>query len=135
MVDELYNGIYKDERVRRRNIETVVRSLTNLAQVSDGGDSDRMPGDYVLRTIIEEENRKAAAGAKPIEATPILKGLAQGALDQQEDWMARLNFRRLKDTLMQGASKGWKTNLHGTNPVPAYAFGAEFGKGPDEGTY
>lgn len=135
MVDELYNGIYKDERVRRRNIETVVRSLTNLAQVSDGGDSDRMPGDYVLRTIIEEENRKAAPGTKLIEATPILKGLAQGALDQQEDWMARLNFRRLKDTLMQGASKGWKTNIHGTNPVPAYAFGSQFGKGPDKATY
>lgn len=135
MVDELYNGIYKDERVRRRNIETVVRSLTNLAQVSDGGDSDRLPGDYVLRTIIEEENRKAAPGTRLIEATPILKGLAQGALDQQEDWMARLNFRRLKDTLMQGASKGWKTNIHGTNPIPAYAFGSQFGKGPTKATY
>lgn len=135
MVGELYEGIYKDERVRRRNIETVVRSLTNLSQVTDGGDSSRLPGDYVLRTIIEEENRKAAKGTALIQATPILKGMAQGALDQQEDWMARLNFRRLKDTLLQGASKGWKTNIHGTNPVPAYAFGAEFGQGPGKATY
>jgi hypothetical protein len=43
--------------------------------------------------------------------------------------MARLNFQRLNKTILEGAAKGWKTDLHGTNPVPAYAFGAEFGKG------
>lgn len=130
LVSELYDGIYKDERVRRRNIETVVRSLTNLAQIRDPGDSSGfMTGDVVSRSLVEEHNRTLAAGHKPIEYRPVLKGMEQGVLDTQEDWLARLNFRRLKETIMEGAAKGWKTNLHGTHPVPAYAVGSEFGEG------
>jgi DNA-directed RNA polymerase subunit beta' len=130
LVDELYDGIYKDERVRRRNIETVVRSLTNLTRVRDPGDSEYLPGDIVLRTVVEQQNRDLKkAGQNPISDRPVLKGMRQSILDHQEDWMARLNFQRLKESLMEGAAKGWSTNLHGPNPIPSYAFGAEFGEG------
>lgn len=130
LVSELYDGIYKDERVRRRNIETVVRSLTNLTQIKDAGDHPGfMTGDVVSRSLVEERNRNLEAGQNPIEHKPVLKGMEQAVLDTQEDWLARLNFRRLKETIMEGAAKGWKTNLHGTHPVPAYAYGAEFGEG------
>jgi DNA-directed RNA polymerase subunit beta' len=129
LVGELYDGIYKDERVRRRNIETVVRSLTNLVKIQDPAGTDYLTGDIVSRSVIEEHNRNLPAGAMPIKAPPVLKGMAQGVLDSQEDWLARLNFRRLKETVMEGAAKGWSTNLHGTHPVPAYAYGAEFGEG------
>jgi hypothetical protein len=107
--------------------------LTNLAEITDSGDTDYLPGDIALRTVVEEQNR--TKDGRPAEYKSILKGIAQGSIDEREDWLAKMNFRRLKDTLLQGASKGWKTNLHGTNPIPAYAFGAEFGKGPNKGTY
>jgi len=130
LVSELYDGIYKDERVRRRNIEMIVRSLTNLSQIRDPGDtSGFMTGDVVSRSLIEEHNRNLEPGHRPIDSRPVLKGMEQGVLDTQEDWLARLNFRRLKETVMEGAAKGWKTNIHGTHPVPAYAFGSEFGEG------
>jgi DNA-directed RNA polymerase subunit beta' len=130
LVSELYDGIYRDERVRRRNIETVVRSLTNLAQVRDPGEhTEYMTGDIVRRSVIDEHNRNLEPGQLPVDAKPVLKGMAQGVLDAQDDWLARLNFRRLKETIMEGAAKGWQTDLHGTNPVPAYAYGAEFGEG------
>lgn len=129
LTNELYNSIYKDERVRRRNIETVVRALTNYTQIKDPGDSEYTPGDYALRTVVEEHNRNLPAGHKPIDHTPVLKSAQQMALDSHEDWMARLNFQELRHTLLEGTAKGWKTDLHGTNPIPAYAFGAEFGKG------
>lgn len=133
LTNELYNSIYKDERVRRRNIETVVRSLTNYTQIKDPGDSNHFHGDYALRTVIEEHNRNLTPGAKAIEHTPVLKGAKQMALDSHEDWMARLNFEQLRRTLLEGTAKGWRTNIHGTNPIPAYAHGAEFGKGtPDK---
>ena len=45
------------------------------------------------------------------------------------DWMARLAHRNLKATLEQAAHFGDASNLHGTHPVPAYAYGVEFGKG------
>lgn len=50
------------------------------------------------------------------------------------DWMARLAHRFLKDSLLQGARTGAQSDRHSTHPVPAYAFGSEFGMGP-EGKY
>ncbi len=130
LVGELYDGIYRDERVRRRNIETVVRSLTNLTQIRNPADHPGfMTGDIVSRSVVEELNRTRDKDEPEIEHRPVLKGMSQGVLDAQEDWLARLNFRRLKETIMEGAAKGWKTNLHGTHPVPAYAQGSEFGEG------
>lgn len=128
LTDELYNTIYKNEGVRRRNIETVIRGLTNLTKVRDAGSSDHLPGDLALRTVVEEHNRSLKPGEKPILHTPLVKGTEQMALSS-EDWLARLNFQQLQHTLLEGASKGWVTNIHGTNPIPAYAYGAEFGKG------
>lgn len=132
LTDELYNSIYKDERVRRRNIETVVRSLTNLTKIKDPGDSDFHHGDRALRTVVEEHNRNLEPGKKPILHQPVLRGAQQMALDQHQDWMARLNFQRLRETLLEGTAKGWRTDLHGTSPISAYAYGAEFGKGTKE---
>lgn len=45
------------------------------------------------------------------------------------DWMARLGHRKLKESIMSGAHFGETTDIHGTHPVPAFAYGAEFGKG------
>ncbi len=133
LTNELYNNVYKDERVRRRNIETVVRSLTNYTKIKDPGDSDHLPGDFALRTIVEEHNRNLPAGAFPIIHQPIVKGAKQMALESHEDWMARLNFQELRNTLLEGTSKGWRTNLHGSNPIAAYAVGQTFGLGtPDK---
>jgi DNA-directed RNA polymerase subunit beta' len=128
----LYNEIYKDEGVKKRNIETVVRSLTNLTKIDDPGSSNHLPGDVALRTVVEEFNRNVERGEKPIEHTPLLRRTEDVALGQQEDWMARLNFRRLKQTILEGSAKGWRTNLHSMNPISSYAHGAEFGRGTKE---
>jgi DNA-directed RNA polymerase subunit beta' len=61
---------------------------------------------------------------KPITRNPLLN----------PDWMARLAHRYLQDSLLRGAHEGHVSDLHGTHPVPAYAFGAEFGTGT-EGHY
>ena len=45
------------------------------------------------------------------------------------DWMARLGHRYLKESLLEGAHSGQFSDIHGTHPVPAYAFGREFGQG------
>jgi len=45
------------------------------------------------------------------------------------DWMARMGHRKLKQTLMEGAHFGERSDIHGTHPVPAYVHGTEFGKG------
>jgi len=58
---------------------------------------------------------------KPMTRNPLLN----------PDWMARLAHRYLKDSLLKGVHFGDVTDFHGANPVPAYAYGAEFGSGSD----
>lgn len=50
------------------------------------------------------------------------------------DWMARLAHRYLKGSIQDAAHIGDESDLHGTHPVPAYAYGAEMRHGPG-GTY
>lgn len=61
---------------------------------------------------------------KPASRAPLLN----------PDWMARLGHRNLKSTLQEAAHFGDISNLHGTHPVPAYAFGVDFGRG-EQGRY
>lgn len=131
LTNELYEGLYEKEGVRRRNIEVVVRALTNLTKVKDPGQSDWTHGDVISRAAVEEHNRTIKKGQKPVLHEPMLRGIEQVPLSQP-DWMARLNYRELHNTLMSGASQSWKTDLHGSHPVPALAYGAELGKPPTD---
>lgn len=47
------------------------------------------------------------------------------------DWMARMSHRYLKEGLLRGAHYGESSDVRGVNPVPAYAYGLDFGAGKD----
>jgi DNA-directed RNA polymerase subunit beta' len=68
-----------------------------------------------------------------IKHAPFLKGMQQMPL-LKKDWMAALGYRQLAKTLTEGAGQAWSTDLQSYHPVPAFAFGADFGKGK-EGKY
>ena len=123
------NTLYEKEGVRRRNVEVVVRALTNLTRVKDPGHSDYTHGDVAPRSVVEAHNRSLAKGHKAIEHEPILKGITEIPA-QSSDWMGRLNFQELHATLQQAAAMGLKSDIHGSHPIPGMAFGAEFGKPP-----
>lgn len=129
MAGQLYD-LYKGEGIRRRNIETVVKSMTNLTQVKDPGDHpDFIRGDFAPTSQIQAFNKQLAAAKKrPVVHSPVLKGVKTLPLDIQTDWMARLNHERLNETIIDAANQGWSSNIHGTHPIPAMAHGAEFGK-------
>lgn len=55
-------------------------------------------------------------------------------VNQSGDWLSQLNHRHLKTALKDAATLGKKSNIHGYNPVTAYAYGAEFGHG-EAGNY
>jgi hypothetical protein len=69
---------------------------------------------------------------KPVQHTPVLKGTNVLPNELSEDWLARMQNDRVKDTLLQGVAKGWKSDLHGVHPVPGMAYGAEFGIGTNK---
>lgn len=130
MTDELH-GAYASEGIRRRNAEVIVKALTNLGTVDDAGDSDEfVKGDPVSLNYVAHQNKQLK---NPTQVTPYLRGLETLPLDRSTDWLARLQYRHLKDTFKRGASEGWKSDLHGTSPMPGLVYGAEFGKkSPDE---
>lgn len=124
MTDQLSSSY---DGVRKRHVEMVVRSLTDTAQVEDpGGRTDVMRGDMVSASRLAQMN---ATGDSKIKYRPVLKGVNYLPL-QSDDWAAKLNFNRLRDTITQGAAQGHRSNIHGTNPLPGLMYGAEFGKPP-----
>jgi uncharacterized Fe-S center protein len=115
--------------VRRQHVETVVKAMGNLTRVRDSGDSSSvLKGEYQSRSAIMAKNKKyQQAGRRPIIHEPILKGIDVMPLAVQEDWMAKMNFARIRQSVQEAASMGAYSDLHGTSPVPGMAYGAEFG--------
>lgn len=128
MVTELHD-IYGREGVRRQHTETVVRALSDLTRVVDPGQHENMvKGQFASRALVQQQNKQLVAqGLQPIKHTPVMKGIDVMPLEVQEDWMAKLNHERLRGSLIESAALGATSNLHGTNPIPGMAYGAEFG--------
>ncbi len=135
LTDEVH-GVYAGEGVKKRNVEVVVRALTNLGVVDDPGEVGDEEGivrnDYVSLTKVNALNR-ANKGKGQIKVVPVLRGVETLALDQTTDWIARLQYRKLKETFTRAANEGWKSDIHGVHPAPGIAYTAEFGK-PDSGS-
>jgi DNA-directed RNA polymerase subunit beta' len=130
LTDELFSAYKPVGPVRRNNLEVVVKAITNLARVDDPGDHpDFARGDMTSASKLVTLNRTVLKGRKPIVFQPVLKPIAQLPLEISEDWMARMNYRHLQDTLIEGAQKGWHTLVHQPHPIPGLAMGTEFGKG------
>lgn len=96
MVDEIY-GIFNGN-VRKKHIETVVRSVTDTALVTNAGNrTDLIEGDVVPLNIVRAENRKAAVpmsidlarNAMLVEAVDELGGLEKILTDE--------DIRKLKE--------------------------------------
>jgi DNA-directed RNA polymerase subunit beta' len=136
MVDEV-DKVYAAEGIKRRNIEVVIRSLTNLGVVDDpgdvGDDNGIIRGDHMSLSAVNDMNNKRAKGTKPIEVIPVLRGVDTLPLDQTTDWLARLQYRKLRDTFIGAASEGWKSDIHGVHPAPGIIYSAEFGQGKTTG--
>ena len=90
-------------------------------------------------TIIDKDVKKTLdrlgiteveVGPRPIVDAPFMKGIEQVPLFR-DDWMSQMGYQRLSDAIVEGAAKGHKSDLHGYSPIPAFAYGAEFGLGED----
>lgn len=118
----------------KRNVETVVRAMTNVSEVIDAGSHPHyLKGDRAPTTRLVEYNEKAAKeGTAPVKYAPALRSINSLPLDIQEDWIARLQSQNLKTTILDAAAERWRSRVHGTHPIPGMAYGAEFGKGTSE---
>ena len=87
----------------------------------------------VAKQLSDRGVREVLVGRSIPRVEHVMKPLATNPL-LETDWMALLAHRGLKGTISRAASEGLTSDIHGTHPVPAYAFGAELRNGRD-GTY
>lgn len=125
-LDSLYVNTTGNER--RRNIETVIRAMTDVGQITENAPHENLlNGQMASLSELQEKNRQLKVSGQPlIKFKPVLKPMDKVPLSGQEDWMARLNFQRLKDTLIEGGAQNWKSDING-HPIPGIAHGAAFG--------
>ena len=129
VTDELYQ-LYKPEGIRHIHAEMLTHALTGLAKVVDPGDHpDLLPSDTLSSRAIQAWNVDNP-GKRPVTYEPVLKSVELLPLEQTEDVLARLAYRRPGDTLIQAAAEGLSSELHGTAPMPGASYGAEFGRPP-----
>lgn len=128
LTNELHS-IYAPEGVRRQHVETVVKAMSNLTRVSDPGDAPGvLKGEFRPTSKLSALNKQLAQqGRRPVMHTPVLKGIDVMPLEVQEDWMAKMNYNKLRQTVIEAAATGGYSDLHGVNPIPGMAYGAEFG--------
>ncbi len=82
----------------------------------------------IARLLRKEKINNVVIAPRAPEVEFIMKPATRAPL-LNPDWMARLAHRNLKTTIQQAAHFGDVSNIHGTSPIPAYAFGTEFGQG------
>jgi len=120
--------------IDQRQVEIVVKALTNLGTIADSGAHPGwVRGDNVNINQAEDWN-KGRSAKDQVQFRPKLVGAGVMPLERTEDFMARMNYQRIKGTILDAAAQGWASNLHGYNPIPGLAYGAEFGHG-EEGKY
>lgn len=114
------DDIYRPEGIRRRNIELITRGVTNLGTVEDAGDNHTLRrGDMVPLSVAWAWNDKKPE--KPVKVRAVLKGVGFAPLDLTEDWFSKLHHERIKDTLVDAALEGHRSNVVGYNPFSALA--------------
>ena len=126
---------YSNAPLLRRNAEVFVRTLTNLVEITDPGTHPTLlKGDSISALEVKKFNASLGPEDKPVEATPILKGVNVLPRELKTDWLARLQATHLKDTILDGAAEAWVSDLNSTHPIPAAAYGKQFGQSKDPAT-
>jgi hypothetical protein len=68
-----------------------------------------------------------------LSVRPIVPGLKTAKL-LDNNWVSKLSFSRLRDTIKDAAAVGAESPVHSTDPITPYIIGNEFGEG-ENGQY
>lgn len=90
------------------------------------------PGTLLDKNHLEELKEQGVAhvhvSPSGLKVKPFVPGL-QSAKLLDPNWISKLSFSRLKDTIKDSAALGAESALHSTDPITPYVLGTEFGEG------
>lgn len=103
---------------------------TKWGLIREGDTLDEEKAQY-----LKEDNIQEVKTAKdPIEFRPKMAGI-NSISRYKPDSLAQMGFNRIKDAVKGSVAKGTESDIHGYDPIPAFAYGAEFGQGNLPGSY
>lgn len=86
-----------------------------------------------VQELISHGITKIDVSPTKLRVSPIVPGLQTSKL-LDKNWISKLSFSKLKDTITQAAALHESSPLHSTDPITPYIMGNEFGEGT-EGRY
>jgi DNA-directed RNA polymerase subunit beta' len=124
------------------DVNTVQKYLSN---VSGDVPLDKAEGKLLAKGVLEltagtlldgnhiNELRVRGVETVPVASTgltvtPIVPGLKTAKL-LDDNWVSKLSFSGLKNTLRESAAVGAESPMHSTDPITPYIIGNEFGEG------
>lgn len=125
-----YNAFHKaySEKTSRKPLDEAVGELLGEEVFH------HTVGTKITPSLVSELKARGLREIQVVLGAPrvefVMKNFAMTPL-MDKDWMGRLGHRYLKNSILQGVHQGEESDIHSTHPVPAYAYGAEIGRGPD----
>jgi DNA-directed RNA polymerase subunit beta' len=127
---------------QKLEINTVRKYLTNTSgdvpiEDAEGkllakGVFELTPGTLLDANHIDELKAKGVTkvpvASTCLKVTPIVPGLKTAKL-LDNNWVSKLSFSGLKNTLRESAALGSESEVHSTEPITPYILGTEFGEG------
>lgn len=134
---ESLQRVYGEYGTRRRHTEMLLRNLTGIVEIVDDPMFEYLPGDYATDAQMRRVNQQRAAQSQgQVKTKPTLVGINHAVrIATEGDFLAQLNYQHVRKSLIDGMTYGAKSNLHGFNPIPGIAIGAELGKIGPQGQY
>lgn len=128
-------------------VNAIAKYLTNHQGIIDTEDGEGKllaapvlnltPGTLLDHNHINELKEhgitKISVSPSGLRVTPIVPGLQTAKL-LDKNWVSKMSFAKLKDTLAQAAAHNESSPIHSTDPITPYIMGTEFGEG-HEGQY
>lgn len=81
-----------------------------------------------IQELREKGVQKVSVAPTSLRVTPIVPGLKTAKL-LDDNWVSKLSFSGLKNTLRESAAVGAESPVHSTEPITSYIIGNEFGEG------
>ena len=109
------NGVYTSNgiTVNEKHIEVIIRQMCSRVQVSDAGDSNYTPGDFVRYSILTELNKRLASEDKEmVKFTRSVVGISRASLST-ESFLSAASFQETARVLVEAVISGRKDYLLG----------------------
>ncbi len=95
------------------------------------------PGTVLDKNHVDELKAQGVThvdiSSSKLRITPIVPGLQTNKL-LDRNWISKLSFSRLRDSLKESTATNASSDIHGIDPITSYMMGSEFGEG-ENGKY